>query len=178
MISPARNLGLEVGTKIGGEMIRKQTQAGRQPWLTLTDVARIFGEERAIAKGEDPTTALPVARATVTSYMKRYKVGTPRYGINPMPTATYPDPTLSPPGQQPLWVPEAGETVEDVERRLRAWWNSRVGPGVGGGRKPRVPAQQVPCACESGAMVAPGTRCDECVKNDPTGIHTHIDCRS
>lgn len=158
---------------------KTQTEPESRRWLTLTDVAKIFGEERAVAAGQDTATAPPVSRETVTSYMFRYRASNPnpRFGTHPMPTATYPDPTMSPRGQQPLWVPDPGETIDDVERKLRAWWHSRVGAGVGGGRPPRVPAQLVPCACESGAMVAPGTRCDECVKNDPTGRHVHADCQ-
>lgn len=156
-----------------------KTQHADQPWLTLTDVARILGEERAIANGQDPATAEPVSRNTVKSYLNRYQPDNPnrQFGDHPMPRPVYPDAARPLRGQHPLWIPGPGKTVADVERGLRAWWHSRVGAGVGGGPKPRVPVQQVPCVCESGAMVAPGTRCDECIR-DGVDQHVHIDWRS
>ncbi len=115
------------------------TQAQR-PWLTVADVARIFTEENqrkeddlARADGRAPVTVRPVAIRTVYAYVQWSRpapAGRPpnRYEHNPMPMPEHLD------DQRPLWLPPEGETLADVERRLRAWWTSRPGPGVGGGR--------------------------------------------
>lgn len=110
------------------------------PFFTAADVARIFTEERqakenddARADGRAPVTVRPTAVRTVYAY-RWWSLPAPagqpphRYQDNPMPAPVQLD------GQRPIWVPAAGETLAELERRFRAWWNSRPGPGVGGGR--------------------------------------------
>jgi len=145
----------------------------QRPFFRARDIARMWGEERAIAAGNDPATAEPVDVDTVYSYVKhsqpprRPGARPRRYATNPMPLPTYLnddggelDPVNGRRGQQPLWLPEEGETLADLERRLRAWWHSRPGPGVGGGRPRKNPARTSPCPCGCGEQVAPGTMCD------------------
>ncbi len=146
----------------------------QRPFFRVRDIAHMWGEERATAAGQDPATATPVSEDTVRSYLKhsqeprRPGAKPRRYATNPMPLPTYlnddggaVDPVHGRRGQQPIWLPAEGETLADLERRLRAWWHSRPGPGVGGGRPRKNPAQAVQCPCGCGELVAPGTMCDK-----------------
>jgi hypothetical protein len=101
-------------------------------YLTVTDIMRIWSEERG----------QPVSRRTVYAHLDDSRPDVPgqprrkrprRYQGNPMPM-----PAGDVGQRQPLlWEPAPGETVADLERRLRAWWHSRVGRGAGGGRQTR-----------------------------------------
>lgn len=162
----ARNLASSDGTRIGDEMTTQR------PFFRVRDIARMWGEERARAAGRDVATAEPVAEETVYSYLKHSQPPKPgrksrRYAENPMPLPTYlnddgdpVDPQRGRRGQQPIWLPAEGQTLEELEHELRGWWHSRPGPGVGGGRPPKQRAEQVPCPCGCGELVAPGTMCD------------------
>jgi hypothetical protein len=117
-------------------------------FFRLTDVARIWGEEaarvQARAAGKDESAAVAAARPVSESAVRKYRVQSlrGRYAAQPMPLPIYPDDPPKP-GQQPLWVPEDGETLDDLERRLRAWWHARPGAGVGGGRPMTMTPEQV-----------------------------------
>jgi hypothetical protein len=156
-VALARNLVLPHGTRIGAAM------PDQPPFFLVQDIARMWGEERARAAGKEIADATPVAAATVHSYIKHSKPGPrSRYADNPMPAPTYlgaDDPEASMHGRTPIWQPEDGETMADLEHRIRAWWHSRVGPGVGGGPKPKVTTVACPCGC--GQQVAPGSMCDQ-----------------
>lgn len=111
-----------------------------RPFFTVRDIARMWGAERAATLGH--AQAAPLARDTVLSYLKHSKPDRPgrqphRYANNPMPLPTYINDDGEPVGdgrdrrgQQPIWLPDEGETLDGLERRLRAWWHSRVGPGA------------------------------------------------
>lgn len=107
-------------------------------FLRLSDVLRIWGQERARAharaNGQDEEAAVaaarPVAEATYRDYYRQSLAG--RYVDRPMPMPSYPEGGTRR-GQHPLWVPEQGETLDDLEQRLRTWWNSRPGAGAGSG---------------------------------------------
>lgn len=117
------------GTKIGEHM-------NRRPFLTVEDVMRIWGQERARAQGKDPQNAEPVSRATVLRYIQANPGGAgkrpSRYAHNPPPAATHIT------AKSLIWLPAENETVAGLELRLRQWWRSRDGQGAGGGRKPSV----------------------------------------
>jgi hypothetical protein len=144
----------------------------KRPFFLVRDVARMWGEERTRAAGGDVATAEPVSERTVYNYVKHSQPAKPgrrprRYAANPMPLPTYlnddggdVDPQRGRRGQQPIWLPADGQTLAELERLLRAWWHSRPGPGVGGGRPRKAPAQGVQCPCGCGELVAPGTMCD------------------
>lgn len=154
---PARNIGVP-GETSGDDM-------GRRLFLRASDIARMWGEERARARaraeGRDEAAAVaaavPVKLRTVYRYVQQSRTGL--YRTNPMPMPEYPDDEPKP-GQIPLWLPEEGETVDDLERRVRAWWHSRPGPGVGGGRPPKQRRERVSCPCGCGELVAAGSMCD------------------
>jgi hypothetical protein len=163
---PARNIGVPGETSGGDDM-------GRRVVLRASDIAQLWGEERARARAhaaglDAAATAAAVAAAepvkdrTVYRYLQQSKTG--MYRTNPMPMPDYPDERPKR-GQIPIWVPDEGETVADLERRVRDWWHSRAGAGVGGGRPRKVPAQTVPCPCGCGERVSPGTRCDRSVSS-------------
>ncbi len=136
-------------------------------YLTVQKVAQLFGEERARADGKDVATARPVAIGTVYSYVRDSRApkvgGRPpgRYTNNPMPLPSRVDGSDDTgPGPQAVWFPGEGESLADLERRIRAWWHSRTGRGVGGGRRPRVREQPSTCACGCGQDIEPGAMCD------------------
>lgn len=94
--------------------------------FTVRDIARMWGEERG----------QPVSVETVMDYVKLSRPTPPgaarlnRYECNPVPAPTYPnDNGTGIHGMHPVWVPEPGETFEDLERRIRQWWHSRRGKG-------------------------------------------------
>lgn len=117
-------------------------------FFRLSDVARMWGEEaaraRARAAGKDEAAAVAAARPVSESAVRKYRVQSlrGRYATHPMPLPIYPDDPPKP-GQQPLWVPEDGETLDGLEQRLRAWWHSRPGAGAGGGRPMAMTPGQV-----------------------------------
>jgi hypothetical protein len=88
-------------------------------------------EQFAQAEAKAVAGAKPLAVRTVYKYLQLSRNG--RYENNPVPVPEYPEGD-SRHARIPVWVPEQGETVNDLEARLRAWWHSRPGPGVGGGR--------------------------------------------
>jgi hypothetical protein len=100
----------------------------RRPFLTVDDVTKIWGEERAAKKGLPISEANPMSRLTVYANLKASRPGG-RYENNPVPTPAYPNEELNPHGQHPIWVPAEGETIEDVEQQLRDWYHNRPGPG-------------------------------------------------
>jgi hypothetical protein len=103
--------------------------AGRS-YLLVADVAKIWGQERARARGVTHPVALrdaaPVAITTVWSYLKESKPNG-RYGDNPVPAPTHHT-------RVPMWIPAEGKSIEYVADTLRDWWHSRRGRGAGGGR--------------------------------------------
>ncbi len=101
----------------------------RLPFLRVDDVARIWGEERAKKTGSEDR---PLARRTVYWILREAKVG--MYADNPPPMPIYPD-DENQHGKVPVWVPDGRETLTGLERRLRAWYQSRPGQGAGGGRR-------------------------------------------
>lgn len=141
--------------------------------FTLADVARMWTEERARQKGMDPTEVRPVTAKTVSANIAWSRPAAPgrppnRYQNNPMPLPRYPEPDKPIQGQHPYWEPEPGETIEDLERRIRDWWSTgRVGRGRPGLRRAFVPRpgrrRWAPCPCGSGLKVAPGKSCERCV---------------
>lgn len=128
------------------------TTPQNRPFFTVRDIARMWGQERAHAAGQDVASAPPLAEKTVYSYLKHSQPAKPgrrqkrRYADNPMPLPVYLNDDGEPVdqergrrGQQPIWLPGEGETLAEMERQIRAWWHSRPGPGVGGGRPRKHP---------------------------------------
>lgn len=141
----ARNIGTTGDTD--GAVMHQRT------FLRVTDIARLWGQERARARyreqcradgrqpepGEEAAAvdaAGPVAVRTVYAYRRESLRG--RYRDNPMPLGVYPDEQPKR-GQIPVWAPEEGETLAELEQRVRAWWHTRPGPGAGGGRPRKNP---------------------------------------
>lgn len=155
----------------------------KRPYLfRASDLARMWGQERAraAARRADLTEAAaavaaaaakPVSLRTVYRYIQQSRTG--MYVDNPMPMPHYPDEGPKQ-GQIPVWIPDEGETIAGLERRIRGWWHSRPGQGAGGGPRPggkpagarRVPPQTVPCWCGCGQRLAPGTLCDRMAGED------------
>lgn len=94
-------------------------------YLTAQEVGQLFGEERAKRRGHDPTTADPISPKTVWAYVTHSRVPGGRYEDFPIPMPEYPNPALPPAGQHTQWYPAEDETIEDLKRRLREWWNTR-----------------------------------------------------
>lgn len=112
------------------------------PWLTLDDVARILGEERARAQGKPLSEARPLSRNTVRLYTHRYK-----------PDDTYRKAALRNPASDPNAdayrpVPPPLKPNEKVllwplnaEAEWREWYRTgRPGRGAGGGKHQTTPA--------------------------------------
>ncbi len=72
----------------------------------------------------DPASAPPLAAATISAYLRDSRPGG-RYQDTPIPAPTYDNDTAVRSGQHPRWIPEEGETLADLEQRLRAWFASR-----------------------------------------------------
>ncbi len=99
-----------------------------KPYLTRADVARIGGEEVARLRGEDPANAAPLALSTITAHVRDSQPGSGRrFENHPMPLPVYGNDNAQRRGQIPLWWPQEGETVADLEARLRHWFASRRG---------------------------------------------------
>lgn len=101
------------------------------------DVARMFTEESAFMQGKDPKTVEPLS----VEYIKRMvRDSKPNDGTNKRPRRYAANPIRKPElvdNMLLLWRPREGETLDDVERELRAWYRSVYkGKGAGGG-KPR-----------------------------------------
>ncbi len=143
-----------------------------RPFFLVRDIAKMWTEERAAAAGLPVALTPPVVDATVRSYVKHSRPTRPgtrqhRYETNPMPAPVYLDPNgreVNPAGDlrgyTPYWYPADGEDLAGLERRLRAWWHSRLGPGAGGGRPRKAPPRRVRCGCGCGEQVIPGSMCD------------------
>lgn len=119
---PARNIASS-DDGLGGDDMTKL------PFFRVDDVARVWGEERAKKTGAEYQ---PLARRTVYWILREARVG--RYEDNRPPMPVYPD-DGNRRGQTPVWVPDKGETLAGLERRLRKWYRSRPGQGAGGGRR-------------------------------------------
>jgi len=109
-------------------------------FFLVTDVARMWGEERARQQGKDPATAKPLSSKTVWWYLNQSMEARPGrrrnlYADNPPPLPVHLHLRAL------AWFPDPGETLADLERRLRLWYHSRPGQGAGGGRPPKTPRQ-------------------------------------
>lgn len=82
--------------------------------LTLADVARIFGEERARRDRKPIEGARPYTEQTVRSMYLTYR------GKGDLP---FPEPDAGG-TDEPSWSPKKGETREDVIERLRTWFRT------------------------------------------------------
>jgi hypothetical protein len=124
-----------------------------EPWV------RSWARRHDLDENAAVTALRPVARRTVYEYLKRARTPGGLYFSNPPPLPTYQRDDQPRQGQIPVWVPDDGEDLPGLERRIRAWWHSRAGAGVGGGRPwPR----REPCPGDCGKRVSPGSTCDEC----------------
>ncbi len=94
-------------------------------YLTAQEIGVLFGEERARQRGHDLGSAEPISPKTVWAYVTHSRIEGGRYEDHPMPMPECPNPELPPAGQHAQWYPADGETVEDLKRRLREWWNTR-----------------------------------------------------
>jgi hypothetical protein len=108
------------------------TVTGELPHLKMTDVARIWTDERRRRDGDD---APAITFNTVKGYVwhsEKAPRGKPpnRYQDNPMPASVQID------QRRRVWIPAPGETLADLEQELRDWYRNRDGRGSGGGRKP------------------------------------------
>jgi hypothetical protein len=105
-------------------------------YLTTADVGRILGECRAqlLGPGHEATPLSADYVRQLVTHSRRTRTTPGRYsgpGKTPMPL---PDPGL----RQLIWSPKIGETLSDVDRRIRNWYlNERPGQGAGGGPKPK-----------------------------------------
>lgn len=93
---------------------------GELAFLTAEDVARIWTEERRRLNGVD---APAVRKQTVWAYLQWSK---PMLGSEPGRYAKFPVPPPVPGRSRSLiWVPKAGQTIDDLVAELRAWWTER-----------------------------------------------------
>lgn len=125
----------------------------RRTYLTAQEVGELFGEERAKQHGHHPGAAVPISPKTVWAYVTHSRIEGGRYADHPMPMPEYPNPDLPPAGQHAQWYPADGETVEDLKRRLREWWDTRPvvhTPTPAGERRADV-AELVRVRAEAGA---------------------------
>lgn len=135
--------------------------------LYAEDVLRLWNDEQA-KKGRKPIKLKTVIANIGYSFPAAPGKPPNRYQHKPMPLPTYPDPDRPRAGQRPYWEPGPGETVLDVEERLRAWWNDRPGRGRKGierpykTRGPRKAPQRRACGCGSGLKVPSGQSCGRC----------------
>lgn len=128
---------------------------GGRGYFTVPDVARMWGEERALRKGLPLSEARPLDPTTVHRYVNAAVQATEdrragRYVKNPPP----PPEKVTP--RAWAWFPQDGQTLAELEHALREWYRNRPGPGKGGGR-PR----HVPCPCGCGRKVPPGQVCEQ-----------------
>jgi DNA-binding XRE family transcriptional regulator len=111
-----------------------------RPFLTVDDVAAIFGQEHARAAGADPAAvaaAPPAAVRTVHAAAYESKPSPNRktkgrYVDNPMPLpqSIYPGRN----NKTAVWMPQPGETVDELAERIRVWWRAaHPGRPLGGG---------------------------------------------
>lgn len=127
--------------------MRHQRQRTRT-FLDVDDVRRILGEERqrrAVIGGHKDPGNKPLERESVRKQVWRHArpesghrkahlwtTSDPNaavYEANPMPAPNGPAAT----GRAPLiWIPEPGETLAALEKRLRAWYQKQPGPGSRG----------------------------------------------
>jgi hypothetical protein len=123
-----------------------------KPYLDIDDVRRILGEERhrrALLAGHKDPGNKPLERESVRKMVWRYarpesghrkahlwrKSEDPNaavYEANPMPAPNGPAAT----GRALLiWIPEPGETLTQLEKRIRGWYQKQPGPGSRGKKK-------------------------------------------
>ncbi len=139
-------------------------------YLTVDDVARIFGEERALRAGQPLSAARPFSHRSVTTTRTRainpaYRQSRLRdpahdpnaavYAANP-----FPEPDPIPGGKVLMWSPnpQRGErTLADVEQTFRNWYRSQPPRGAGGGRR-AMSQHTCPCGCKE--TVAAGQVCE------------------
>ncbi len=128
--------------------------------LHAGDVLRLWNEEQA-RLGRKPIK-LRTVYATIASCQPAAPGKPPnRYQDRPIPMPEYPHPDRPRAGQTPFWRPAAGESLAELEQRLREWWASRPGRGRPGVRQ-AFRTRQRRCGCGSGVFVDAGSPCGQC----------------
>lgn len=129
------------------------------PWLTLDDVARILGEERAARQGKPLSEARPLSRETVRLYTHRYteddtyrRAALRNPDSDPNAGTYRPVPIPLKPNEKVLLWPLTAEA------EWREWYRAgRPGRGAGGG-KTKATTTTCPCGCRE--TVAVGQVCE------------------
>lgn len=111
--------------------------------LYLTDLTALFTQfrkDKARDTGKDPATVEPYSEDTIRGWVHQSYPGPRRksravYVDNPIPKPQDVE-VVGWRGTVWAWVPDEGETVEQLEARLLAWYHGpgRPGQGAGGGR--------------------------------------------
>lgn len=104
-------------------------------FFTVRDVAAMWGQERAQRDGKPLSEAQPLSVNTVHRHVNAAVPATDtrkagRYADNPPPKPTRVT------QRSWAWFPAPGQTMQELEEELRAWFRSRPGQGAGGGPRP------------------------------------------